>query len=110
MPWATPSCTAAIPTPPEAPWTRRVSPDRAWALWWRPRYAVPYGTLTPAPWENETVAGREWTMDASQTASSAYPPHIGVVVRTTYTRSPFLNRVTPSPPVSITPAQSLPGT
>ena len=55
IPMARAVWTAAIPTPPLAPWTRSVSPGRARAKCVRARQAVAYGTNTPAPWEKRNL-------------------------------------------------------
>src|SRR4029077_14257387 len=76
QPRARASCTAAVPTPPLAPWMRTFSLGSACAGWNNPRYAVAYGVPIAAPWAKEAFAGYGCTYDVLHSAYSAYVPAI----------------------------------
>src|SRR5436309_2738932 len=97
---------AAVPTPPAAPRTSTVSPAfssaRSTSAWW----LVPYVQMNAAASSKAKPGGSGSTRFASTHACVAKPP----MPPNAATASPGLNRVTPSPTWSTTPAYSLPGT
>mmetsp|Transcript_1835 Transcript_1835/g.5798 ORF Transcript_1835/g.5798 Transcript_1835/m.5798 type:complete len:229 (-) Transcript_1835:360-1046(-) len=105
-PRATPNCTDARPTAPDAPLMSTHSPGLASATWKSARYAVRYGTPIAAPWRKSTDGGSRCTADCTAFVASAYVPEMEPL---TYTRSPGAQRVTPAPMARTTPAPSLPG-
>ena len=101
-----PSATAAIPTPPAAPSTSRVSPGCSSARSTSACIDVAYVNSVAAPTSKPTASGSATTALAATTMRSANAPCTTVAA----TRSPTATVSTPGPTAVTTPAASPPGT
>ena len=103
-PAATPSCTAAVPTPPDAPFTRSVSPSASPALVKRASWAVMNASGTAAASRSVRSSGIRATCRSCTATMSASPPP----PTSPNTRSPARHVVTASPQAMTVPATSSP--
>jgi hypothetical protein len=97
------SCTANVPTPPDAPLTSTRCPGRTRPLSRSPCRAVSPATGTAAACSNDRLAGLGTSASAATAAYSAKAPPPAP-----NTSSPTLRRVTLPPTASTTPARSMP--
>ncbi len=100
-----PSCTAAIPTPPAAPWTSSRSPTISSAWVKSASWAVKKTSGVPPAATQSSSSGTGIATRSLTTASSACPPPATIDI----TRSPGSKRSTPSPTATTSPASSSPG-
>ena len=100
-----PSCTAAVPTPPAAPWTSSRSPTISPAWVKSASWAVKKTSGVPPAAIQSSSSGTGIAIRSLTTASSAWPPPATIDI----TRSPGSKRSTPSPVSTTSPASSSPG-
>ena len=104
-PKALATCTANVPTPPDAPMTSTFSPGCTFALSRTACSAVRAEIGTAAACSNDRFAGLGASRSARATANSAKEPPL----QTPYTSSPGENPVTSLPTDSTVPATLRPG-
>ena len=104
-PAITPSCTAAMPTPPAAPWTSSRSPTVSPAWVNSASWAVVNTSGTPPAAVQSSSSGTGIAVRSCTTASSAWPPPATIAI----TRSPGSKRSARRPQAETSPASSRPG-
>ena len=104
-PAAAPSWTAAVPTPPAAPWTSRRSPAFSPHCVKTASCAVVKTSGVPPAAGQSSASGTGMSWRSWTTASSACPPPPTIAM----TRSPSSNRRAPGPSAATSPASSRPG-